>query len=230
MALTLGLVLGTTLIGPLTVVVVPFFAMELMNVEVAGSSSVTSHAAGVFLTLWVLLPALVGVLLRRMIGTRRIERIKPYMKCINVANLLLLNYANASLSLPAMVANPQPVQLLCVAVATIGVALVAFPVAGLLARAFRVDPPQRASLFFGMGMKNNGAGLVLVSTAFPAPGPILLPIILYNIVQHLAAAIIDRFVLRNGSQVPTEKNAVQVAKQDTDFGSQVLSSGEVRSV
>jgi BASS family bile acid:Na+ symporter len=47
-----------------------------------------------------------------------------------------------------------------------------------------------------MGMKNNGAGLVLVSTTFVLPGPVLLPIIIYNIVQHLAAAVIDRFVLR----------------------------------
>jgi BASS family bile acid:Na+ symporter len=41
---------------------------------------------------------------------------------------------------------------------------------------------------FGLGMNNNGTGLVLAATALSAYPRVLQPVILYNLVQHLVAA------------------------------------------
>jgi len=61
----------------------------------------------------------------------------------------------------------------------------------LLARTFRTDRNEMVSLMFGLGMNNNGAGLVLASMALGDHPQIMLPIIFYNLVQHLVAALID---------------------------------------
>jgi predicted Na+-dependent transporter len=53
-----------------------------------------------------------------------------------------------------------------------------------------------------MVMRNNGAGLVLVATAIARPGPVLLPIIVYNLTQHLTAAALDHFVIRSRAESP----------------------------
>lgn len=44
---------------------------------------------------------------------------------------------------------------------------------------------------FGLGMNNNGTGLVLGSLALANYPRVLLPIIFYNLVQHLVAAGVD---------------------------------------
>ena len=49
---------------------------------------------------------------------------------------------------------------------------------------------------FGLGMNNNGAGLVLASMALAHHPQVLLPIILYNLVQHLVAGFVDVFSRR----------------------------------
>jgi hypothetical protein len=47
---------------------------------------------------------------------------------------------------------------------------------------------------FGLGMNNNGTGLVMASMALADHPRVLLPIIFYNLVQHLAAGATDRIV------------------------------------
>ncbi len=46
---------------------------------------------------------------------------------------------------------------------------------------------QRVALMFGLGMNNNGTGLVLASMALGSQPLVMLPIIVYNLVQHLIA-------------------------------------------
>jgi BASS family bile acid:Na+ symporter len=43
---------------------------------------------------------------------------------------------------------------------------------------------------FGLGMNNNGTGLVLASVALADHPRVLLPIIVYNLVQHLLAGAV----------------------------------------
>ena len=44
---------------------------------------------------------------------------------------------------------------------------------------------------FGLGMNNNGTGLVLASLTLAAHPAVMLPIIFYNLVQHVVAGIVD---------------------------------------
>ena len=47
---------------------------------------------------------------------------------------------------------------------------------------------------FGLGMNNNGTGLVLASMALADHPGVLLPIIFYNLVQHLIAGLVDHWM------------------------------------
>jgi BASS family bile acid:Na+ symporter len=201
LALSLGLLLISTLVGPAAAPVILRMATgQLHSLPPDDLASLVSGATAVFLAIWVVLPASCGIVLRDTIGGGRVDPLKPYLKLSNLAILLVLNYANASLALPSLLASPQPRTLVLVAATTFGLAVVAFGVALPVARLHGVEASQRASLLFGMGMKNNGAGLVLVATAMVQPGPVLLPIIFYNLVQHFGAGVVSRCVMKKEIQ------------------------------
>jgi bile acid:Na+ symporter, BASS family len=192
LALGLGLVLASTFLSPGTTpltfgllepVATGVYVQVLGNLEGGGT--------GVLLIVCVLCPSLLGMAARPVIGTGRLRRARPALTLINSANLLLLNYANASGSLPEVVAAPDW-DFLAVTLAVVVVLCgFAFGSGWCVARLLRVDRAQRASLMFGLGMNNNGAGLVLASLALADHPRILLPIILYNLVQHLVAGGVD---------------------------------------
>jgi BASS family bile acid:Na+ symporter len=55
----------------------------------------------------------------------------------------------------------------------------------------KANPSQQISLMFGLGMNNNGTGLVLVSMALAQYPRVMLPVIFYNLIQHLVAGFVD---------------------------------------
>ncbi len=61
---------------------------------------------------------------------------------------------------------------------------------------------------FGLGMNNNGTGLVLASMALANYPRVLLPIIFYNLVQHLIAGVVD---FRMGRTPPPKRQSQRVA-------------------
>ena len=74
---------------------------------------------------------------------------------------------------------------------TVALCMLAFASGYWLARLLKADDAQRTSLMFGLGMNNNGTGLVLASLALADHPRVLLPIIFYNLVQHLVAGGVD---------------------------------------
>jgi BASS family bile acid:Na+ symporter len=52
---------------------------------------------------------------------------------------------------------------------------------------------------FGLGMNNNGTGLVLASLLLSEHPQVMLPIIAYNLVQHFVASLVDFSIFRNRS-------------------------------
>src|SRR4029077_15818257 len=121
-----------------------------------------------------------------------------FLKLVNSLNLLLLVYSNASTSLPQTVANPDWDFLAVVLTIVLGMCVLAFSSGWLLARLLNVDHAQKTSLMFSLGMNNNGTGLVLASMALAAFPSVMLPIIFYNLVQHLVAGCAD-FVLNRSA-------------------------------
>jgi BASS family bile acid:Na+ symporter len=197
LALSLGLVLISTLLSPLTTPL----ALHGVGLMASGPYAQSLHdlaagGTGMFLTICVLAPSLLGIATRRAIGDARHRRARPSLKLINLLILLLLNYSNASVSLPQAVANPDADFLLATLAIVVCLCGLAFFGGWLIARALRATPPQRTALMFGLGMNNNGTGLVLASLALANHPRVMLPIIFYNLVQHLAAGIVDRLICR----------------------------------
>ncbi|KAF0212944.1 MAG: hypothetical protein FD172_881 [Methylocystaceae bacterium] len=77
-----------------------------------------------------------------------------------------------------------------------GLCLVMFAAGYGLARALDATRADTASMMFGLGMNNNGTALVLASTALAEHPQVMLPVILYNLVQHFAASLVDRAASR----------------------------------
>jgi bile acid:Na+ symporter, BASS family len=192
LALSLGLVLSTTTLSPL---LTPF-VLHMAGFVTTGDYSEDLHElasgeAASFLGIWVVLPTFLGILAHMLAGEILITKVTPYLKIINYCILLLLNYSNASLTLPNVVSQPDMDFLAIMLAVVIGLCISAFSSGYLLARFSRVSNSETVSLTFGLGMNNNGTGLVLASQALADHPQVMLPIISYNLAQHLVAAIAD---------------------------------------
>jgi BASS family bile acid:Na+ symporter len=200
LTLSLGLVLFSTLLSPLTTPL----ALHSVGLMASGDYAEDLHelaagGTGMFLALCVLAPSLIGIGVRRTIGDARYTAAKPGLKLINSVILLVLNYSNASVSLPQAVADPDPDFLVVTLGIVVALCVLAFTAGWLISRSLKATPSQRASLMFGLGMNNNGTGLVLASLALADHPRVMLPIIFYNLVQHLVAGLVDRL----SSSTPT---------------------------
>jgi BASS family bile acid:Na+ symporter len=213
LALGLGLVLASTFLSPATTPI----TFDLVEPMATGRyreavDQLEGNVTGALLILCVLLPSLLGMAARPLIGAPRLKAAKPALKLANSVNLLLLNYSNASVSLPQTVADPDWDFLAVTLVIVVALCVFAFAAGWYLARLLRANSAQRTALMFGLGMNNNGTGLVLASLALADHPRVLLPIIFYNLVQHLVAGMVDTFLCRlppSGS--PQEVHGSQTA-------------------
>jgi BASS family bile acid:Na+ symporter len=200
LALGLGLVLASTLLSPLTTPMIFELVEQMATGEYAlVLDGLEGNGTGALLILCVLLPSVLGTAARLVIGAARLTRARPVLKLVNSINLLLLNYANASVSLPQIVAAPDWDFLAVSLAVVVALCVLAFTAGWYLARLLRADAAQRAALMFGLGMNNNGTGLVLTSMALANQPRALLAIIFYNLVQHLVAGAVDVLITRTPS-------------------------------
>jgi len=192
MTISLGLVLLSTFLSPLTTPAV----LHSVALITTGSYSrdlneLAGYGTGAFLMLFVLLPSLVGIGVRALAGEANTGRIKPYQKVVNTLVLLLLSYSNAAVSLPQAVRQPDVDFLLIILVIVSALCAIAFLSGWGIARLLSATQEQEAALMFGLGMNNNGTGLVIASVTLANHPFVMLPIIFYNLVQHLIAGIVD---------------------------------------
>jgi BASS family bile acid:Na+ symporter len=193
LALSLGMVLVSTLLSPLTTPLALHAVGLLASGEYAWAlEELAGRGTGIFLTLCVFAPALAGIAARRSIGEGRFAKVKPRLKLINSLILLGLNYSNAAVSLPQAVERPDLDFLAVTLVLVVGLCTAAFTAGWSTSRLLKATATQRTSLMFGLGMNNNGTGLVLASLALADYPRVMLPIIFYNLVQHLVAGAVDR--------------------------------------
>ncbi|PQO41942.1 bile acid:sodium symporter family protein [Blastopirellula marina] len=204
LALSLGLVLGSTLLSPLATPLV----LHAVGFMTTGDYSTDLHAlagtqTGWFLLVAVIIPSLLGILVRLGIGRERAMASKASLKLGNAAILLVLNYSNASISLPQAIANPDYDFLAVTLLIVSTLCLVAFLAGWGIWRLSRSEKSDQVALMFGLGMNNNGTGLVLASMALADHPQVLLPIIFYNLVQHLIAGTIDHVLFtRPDEEIP----------------------------
>lgn len=197
LALSLGLVLFSTLLSPVTTPL----ALHSAGLMASGDYAEDLHelaagGTGAFLGICVLAPSLIGIIVRRVVGGTRTAAMRPQLKLINSAILLALNYSNASVSLPQAVVHPDPDFLALTLAIVVCLCALAFTAGRWLSRVLRATPSQCTALMFGLGMNNNGTGLVLASLSLADHPRVMLPIIFYNLVQHVMAGIVDRLACR----------------------------------
>ena len=188
LALSLGLVLASTLLSPVLTPVALYTFGEMVTEEYEQViHTIAAYGSGAFLGLWIVLPSLLGLAVRFVVPEATLTAIMPFIKLINAVVLLLLNYSNGSVSLPQAVADRDYDFLAVTLAITAGLCITAFSAGYGLSRLFKVDDAERVSLMYGLGMNNNGTGLVLASLVLASYPQVMVPIIFYNIIQHLVA-------------------------------------------
>lgn len=199
LALSLGLVLASTVLSPIiTPVALQVFGEMASEEYERVLQDLAAYGSGTFLSLWIVLPSMLGLAARFAVPEARLTAMMPFIKLSNSVVLLLLNYSNGSVSLPQAVAD-RDFDFLAVTVGiTTGLCVTAFASGYGLSRLFKVDQADRVSLMYGLGMNNNGTGLVLASLALASYPRVMVPIILYNVVQHLVAGGVHEVTGRTG--------------------------------
>ena len=97
------------------------------------------------------------------------------------------------MSLPQAIADRDIDFLVVTLVITTGLCLAAFASGYGLSRLFKLDQAETVSLMYGLGMNNNGTGLVLASLTLSSYPRVMVPIIFYNLAQHIVAGIVHEF-------------------------------------
>ncbi len=195
LALSVGLILLTTLCSPmLTPLILHAAALVTVGDYSEDLNELASGGSGSFVGAWIVLPSLLGMAAHRLLGEKRAALISPCLKLANFAVIVLLNYSNASLSLPSVIAQPDPDYVVVVLIAAGLLCVSMFGAGYLLSRVFGAGRARTASLMFGLGMNNNGAGLVLASLELSDHPAVMLPIVFYNLIQHFAAALADKLL------------------------------------
>ena len=210
LALSVGLVVLSTCLSPVTTPIV----LHAVGSMADGSYAATLHELaggdiGGFLGLYVLTPSIGGIAVRYLLGELRFKRYRPQLKLASTFVLLILCYANAAIALPKVVRDPDWDYLAVVVIIVVAMCAGGFAAGAVIGA--RVDRSQRASLMFGLGMTNNGTGLVIAAGAMAHIPSVMLPIIFYNIVQHVVAGCVDRFWLGGGGRIEG-RNRSEVAK------------------
>jgi BASS family bile acid:Na+ symporter len=192
LALSLGLILASTVLSPLTTpVLLRSVGWVLGEGHAEGLNALADSGMTTFMTIFVLGPSVVGVAVRWLVGDGPVGRVLPSLRLLNSFLLLLLNYSNASVSLPGVVAAPDWNFLALAALASLGMCVLAFAAGWLLANVLHADEPQRMSLMFGLGLNISSPGLVLASVTLSHMPGVMLPAILYTLVQHVVAGVVS---------------------------------------
>ena len=191
-ALSLGLVILSTILSPVTTPLALAAVQPLTQGNYAlAIEDLGGRGTGLFLLRCVVVPSLMGMSCQ-ILGAKRMTGIKPSIKLINSLVLLVLCYANASSVLPKIAAEPDWDFLALCFGAVVALCLAAFATGWVLARAMRASDSQTRSLVFALGMNNNGTGIVLAGTALAGLPGAVLPVLAYNLVQHLVAGGVNR--------------------------------------
>jgi BASS family bile acid:Na+ symporter len=192
LSLSLGLVLFSTALSPFTTPLVLHIFGDITTGDYAEDlHELASQGTNAFMFLSVVLPAVLGILLHFTLGEKKTALFKPYLKLANFFVLLLLNYSNAATTLPQALGKPDLDFLVFVFVTTSFLCASAFGAGWLIARWLNTDKSDQASLMFGLGMNNNGTGLVLAAATLADHPSVLLPMIFYTLIQQILAALVD---------------------------------------
>ncbi|MFE5140555.1 bile acid:sodium symporter [Streptomyces fagopyri] len=190
---TVGLVLASTIVGPLTIPVTMTALCPLLR---GGYAEALTHAARTaghdFALTGVLLPCAAGILSRLVLPGRPLRLVLGLAPPASLFGSLLLTYINASGVLGPFLARPEPVLMAAALAVAALVCGLSFGLGRITARMLRLDTPTGASVTLACGMNNSSASAVLITTALPDRPHVLLPVLAYSLLQKVAASRVVR--------------------------------------
>lgn len=191
-ALSLGIVVGSTLLGPwFGGIWLSHFAQQVGQIDQNLVRQIAAAIFGSFFLWWVLIPSILGIVCRYFLGRQRITKLRPYIRLTGSVLLLVLIYAFAATSLARVSQHNQAGQLSwAFGLATI-LCLTDFGAGWCTGKLLRPEPSTRVAMIFGIGMHNNGIALLVADSLLLKDSPAFLPIIAYAMVQHLVAGATD---------------------------------------
>ena len=213
LALSLGLLLLSTMLAPVTIPVMSWITSRL-PLELTSSramESVNLFDVG-FLATWILIPIVLGLLTQVCLKRHATHKIRPWLRTINAINLLLLNYMHGSSFLPQCLHPFQPLILGSMLMGVLACCVTAFGVGSLVGRLSNAPKQERLALMFGTGMNNNGMALVLASHFLGEASWIGLTIALCTFGQHVVAGFTQSFYGCPGSEGAANNNLSQLKK------------------
>ncbi len=188
MTLSLGLVMLSTLLSP---VVTPLVLAAIGTIAPAHHGDdlvrLAEHGTGRFLMAWVMVPSVLGMVIRVLMGGVRVGRWERFLKPLATVTLLVLCYANSAACLSETIRSPDWDFLMLVVAIVTALCVATFSAGYGLGRVLGLDHAGRSAMMFGLGMNNNGTGLVLAAATLGGKPMVLLPVIAYNLAQHLVA-------------------------------------------
>lgn len=191
-SLTLGMLMSTTLLSPLLAPLILKLFSYFTN-PVFGNKLIflANNGLDAFLTIIVVVPALIGLIFQVIIGTKLIKKCSHLIKFSNQLSLMLLIYANASVILPSLLSeNNNPLMIIVCLFIAITFCFLTFVLGWFISVLYHFPLKDEIALIYSEGMKNIGAALVLARMGFPEYHNIGLIIIFFAITQQFFATFI----------------------------------------
>ncbi len=119
---------------------------------------------------------------------------------VNSCLILALNYCNASLLFPSIFPSQSVLPAIVASMLALAVLVILMSAGKLIGSALRATPRQAAAMRYSISMYNTGLAIVIVAEASHANPWIVLTPAVFTILQHIAAAGIER-----AAAVPCER-------------------------
>ncbi|MFJ9904645.1 sodium-dependent transporter [Streptomyces sp. NPDC101152] len=190
---SVGLVLASTLVSPLTVPLTLTALCPLLHGDYAGRLADAARTAGhAFALTSVVLPCGAGMLFRFLLPRRAAAGLTDTAVAAALPASLLLTYVNASGVLGPFLRHPRPMLLAGALAVAATVCALSFTLGRITSRVLRLDARAGASVTLACGMNNSSASAVLITTTLPDRPQILLPVLAYGLLQKVAAGRVVR--------------------------------------
>jgi len=148
--------------------------------------------AGPFVMTWVIIPAMLGMGCRSLLLRQSYPQWKVTVKSVTYICLVLLNYANGSVSLPEVIRGGEGRLVSTSFLTATALCGLLFAAAWLVGKVCHLTMRSRLSVMYSSAMSNTGVALVLATTILPQAEALHLVVIFYTLLQHIGAGIVDQ--------------------------------------
>ncbi|MBB03716.1 MAG: hypothetical protein CMJ47_13815 [Planctomyces sp.] len=191
--LSMWLILISVLLSPWLVPGLLSLASWMTPAEMDASyQKLAQGYAGSFVMTWVIIPAVLGMGCRSLLMRHNYGDWKIVVKSVTYICLVLLNYANGSVSLPEVVRGGEGRLVSTSFLTATALCALLFAAAWVVGRLCRLTMRSRLSVMYSTAMSNTGVALVLSTTILPQAEALHLVVIFYTLLQHIGAGIVDQ--------------------------------------